>query len=273
MIEIVKASGVRAPFDSEKLRASLRRVGAEENIINQIVDEVKKRLVSGMSTHRIYRIAFQLLRKKSRDSAAKYHLKRAIMNLGETGFAFEKYFAVLLQYKGYKTRNNQIVNGYCISHEVDIIANQDNREIIIECKYHHRQGLSTDVTIALYFKARFMDVVQGYKNPDEKQFEGWLVTNLRFTTEAMKYGRCAKLNLVAWDYPEKGSLKKLIEESGLYPVTCITNLTKAEILQLVAKNIILCRTIHENPKLLDSLNIPSARKLTVLQQCQKLCEK
>lgn len=271
-MEITKASGQRVAFEPEKLRSSLRRVGASETIISQIINSVEKSLTPGMSTRKIYQIAFQLLRKNANTSAAKYHLKRALMHLGESGFAFEKYVAVLLQHQGYSTKNNQILYGYCIHHEVDVVAKKGDTELIIECKYHHRQGISCDVTVSLYFKARFMDIVKAYKENERKHLEGWLVTNLRFTTDAMKYGRCAELNLIAWDYPEKNNLKNLIEESGLYPVTCITNLTKIEMLQLVESNVILCKTLRDNPDIIDQLNIPEARKQAVLQQCQKLCD-
>lgn len=271
MIQITKASGEIVPFDPAKLRRSLKRVGTDDNLVNQIVDEVTNKLSPGMSTHAIYQIAFRLLRNKSRTLAAKYHLKRAIMHLGLSGYPFEKYFAELLRHQHFQAQNNQIIQGYCIDHEVDVVAMKDNRNIYVECKYHHRQGLKCDVTIALYIKARFLDIQKGYKEHSNKNLEGWLVTNTRFTSDALKYGRCAELHLVAWDYPEKDNLKEMVELSGLYPITCITNLTKAEIAQLIGKNIILCKSIHENPKILDQLRIPMPRRHSVLQQCEKLC--
>lgn len=271
MIQITKASGEIVPFDPKKLQRSLKRVGTDDNLINQIVDEVTAKLSSKMSTHAIYQIAFRLLRSKSRTLAAKFHLKRALMNLGISGYPFEKYFVELLRHKNFQAQNNQIIQGYCIDHEVDVIATKDNRNIYIECKYHHRQGVKSDVTIALYIKARFLDIQNAYKKNSNEKIEGWLVTNTRFTSDAMKYGRCAELHLIAWDYPETDNLKEMIELSGLYPITCITNLTKSEVTQLIEKNIILCKSIHENPKILDFLRIPMPRKHSVLQQCQKLC--
>lgn len=271
MIEITKASGEKVPFEAEKLRRSLQRVGADEELIEQIVTEIKAALKPGMSTHAIYKIAFRLLRQKARTSAAKYHLKRAIMHLGVSGYPFEKYFAALLQHRGYKTLNDQIINGYCISHEVDVVARKENTEIIVECKYHHLQGLKCNVTVALYIKARFLDIEQARKN-SLMNMECWLVTNTRFTTDAMKYGRCAKLHLIAWDYPEKDSLKEMIEDARLYPITCITNLTKAELMRLVENNVVLCKTIRDDPKILDRLNLSPGRKNSVIQQCQKICE-
>ena len=98
----------------------------------------------------------------------------------------------------------------------------------------------------------------------------WLITNTRFTHDAIQYGLCVGLHLVGWDFPAKGSLKELIEFSGLYPITCITNFTKAEISRLLEKNIIICKTISNNINLLDELNIPKQRRESIIEQCHTL---
>lgn len=273
MTTIIKASGEKVQYEPRKIYQSLKRVGADEKLINRIVNEVSKSLTEGMSTHEIYRIAFRLLRKESRTLAAKYHLKRAIMQLGISGYPFEKYIAEILRHQGFQAQNNQIINGFCVSHEVDVVAKHRDQLIFIECKYHNRLGIKCDVKVSLYFKARFTDIEQGYKNQSNERLEGWLVTNTRFTDDAMKYGRCAGLHLIGWDYPVRDSLKEQIEISGLYPVTCITNFTKAEISQLLANDIILCKTIHNNHALLDQLRIPKARKDSIIRQCETLYKK
>lgn len=273
MINIIKASGERAPFKQEKLRQSLLRVGAYEELVNQIVDEVTRSLYEDMSTREIYRIAFQLLRHKSQTLSAKYHLKRAIMRLGITGYPFEKYFAEILHHKGFQTKNNQIVKGYCVNHEVDVVANKKNKQIFVECKYHNLQGKKCTVKIPLYVKARFTDIAKEQKNIPTENLEMWLATNTRFTTDAIQYGRCAGLHLVGWDYPEGNSLKDQIEVSGLYPITCITQLTKKELSQLFARNIVLCQTISNNPSVLDQLRISAHKKSSIINQCKILCHK
>ena len=273
MTTIVKASGERAPFDANRLYQSLKRVGADELLINEIVHEVSLSLTEGMTTHEIYCIAFRLLRKKSKTIAAKYHLKRAIMQLGLSGFPFEKYVAEIMRQQGFQTQNNQIMKGYCVNHEVDIVAKRNNEKIFVECKYHNRLGIKCDVKISLYFKARFIDIEQGYTNESDEKLKGWLVTNTQFTSDAIQYGCCAGLHLISWGYPEKGSLKELIEFSGLYPITCIDNFTKNEISQLLEKDIILCKTISNDPSLLQQVNIPKSRVDTIIEQCQTLYKK
>ncbi|CAM2758834.1 ATP cone domain [Legionella steigerwaltii] len=269
-INIIKSSGEKVPFNPRRIYRSLKRVGADESLINKIVHEVSQSVVDGMTTHEIYRIAFRLLRNQSKALAGKYHLKRAIMQLGFSGYPFEKYIAELMRHQGFKVLNNQIIKGYCVNHEVDVVGERQNEHVFVECKYHNRLGLACDVKVTLYFKARFLDIEQAYTKKPEEALQGWLVTNTRFTNDAIQYGQCSGLHLISWDFPQKGNLKELIEFSGLYPITCITNLTKAETETLLGENILLCKTIAENPALLNKLNIGAARMKQIILQCQAL---
>ncbi len=269
-INIIKSSGEKAPFDPQRIYRSLKRVGADEPLINKIVNEVSQSVVEGMTTHEIYRIAFRLLRNESKSIAGKYHLKRAIMQLGFSGYPFEKFVAEIMRHQGFKVLNNQIIKGYCVNHEVDVVGERHNEHVFVECKYHNRLGLASDVKITLYIKARFLDIEHAYTKKAGEVLKIWVVTNTRFTNDAIQYGQCAGLHLIGWDYPQKGSLKELIEFSGLYPITCITNLTKAEIEVLLGENILLCKTIGENPNLLNKLNIGTARMKQIIAQCRAL---
>ncbi len=271
MTMIIKTSGEKAEFDANKLTQSLKRVGADDFLINEILAEISQSLTEGMSTHKIYHIAFRLLRKKSRTIASKYHLKRAIMKLGQSGYPFEKYVAEILRHQGFQTQNDQILNGFCVTHEVDVVAKRSNQTIFVECKYHNRLGINCDVKISLYFNARFMDIEKAYKKQPEENLHGWLVTNTRFTTDATRYGLCAGLHLIAWDYPQRGSLKEQIEFSGLYPITCISSFTQTEISKLLENDIILCKSVSNNPSLLDKLDISKSRMNSIIQQCHALC--
>jgi len=271
MVKILKASGKIVQFDTKKLRRSLKKAGASKMHIDEIANEVTKKLYPEITTHSIYQMAFRALREKSRILAAKYKLKKALLNLGDSGYPFEKYFAELMKNAGYKTKNNQIIHGCCINHEVDVVLRNIHNNIFVECKYHMRQGVKSDVTVALYISARFLDIKNNLKNSSQTKFEGWLVTNTRFTKEAMKYAKCAKLKLISWDYPKVGNLKEIIENSGLYPITCISNLTKREVFELTKKNIILCKSLNDNPNILNKLRIQESRKQSILEQCKKLC--
>jgi transcriptional regulator NrdR family protein len=100
-ITIVKASGERDVFSESKLRDSLQRSGAGEKAINRVVAAILDELYEGMPTRKIYRRAYQLLRKESHLSATRYNLKQAVMDLGPSGYPFEALIGRLLEKMGY----------------------------------------------------------------------------------------------------------------------------------------------------------------------------
>src|SRR5690606_23880275 len=130
-IEVIKSSGEKVKFSIEKLRASLKHSGADVDLINQILDKVRDELYQGISTKEIYNWAFALLKKKKSYFASRYKLKQAIYDLGPTGFPFENFIAAIFTYPGYKTDVGKIVQGVCVSHELDVVANTNVKTTIV----------------------------------------------------------------------------------------------------------------------------------------------
>ena len=275
-IIITKASGKKEPFAKSKLYQSLLRAGASATLANQIVQTIEIDLTEGMSTKSIYKIAYKLLRKAERPVAGRYHLKNGIMELGPSGFPFEKYVSEILVHQGYAVQVGKIVDGKCVKHEVDIIAEKGEEHFMIECKYHNSPVIFCDVKIPLYIHARFKDIESHWKiipGHEAKFYQGWVVTNTRFTTDAITYGSCVGLKLVSLDFPITGSLREMIEETGLYPLTCLTSLTQQEKKLLLEKKIVLCLEICQRPQLLYELNIPPNRIEVILKEGNQLCHK
>jgi hypothetical protein len=274
-ILIKKASGESAPFSETKLRRSMKRAGAKKDQIDNIINEIRSQLYPGIPTRKIYGIAFRLLRGSSRPAAAKYHLKKAIMELGPSGFPFEKYVAEILRQQGYKVQVGEIVNGKCVSHEIDVIAEKGEHHFMVECKYHNLPGTTCNVKIPLYVQARFKDVEAEWKllpHHETKFHQGWLVTNTSFTKDAIQYGNCAGLKLIGWNYPKDNSLAKQIDELELYPVTCLTSLTKSEKQFLLDKKIVLCQEIYQNVNLIREAGVPTSRINMVMDEAFQLCK-
>ncbi len=274
-ISIVKMTGERDEFSEAKLKHSLERSGASDVVILEVIEIVKKSLYDGITTKEIYKKAFDLLRKTSQPStAARYKLKNAIMELGPTGFPFEKFIGAILSYEGFQTQVGVIVKGHCVNHEVDVIAQKNNQHFMIECKFHSDAGRFCNVKIPLYIQSRFKDVeAQWEKQPGHgtKFHQGWVVTNTRFSSDAIQYGICAGLYLLSWNYPRKNSLKERIDRSGLHPITCLTTLTKNEKQKLLDKDIVLCTDLTLHPKLLKSLEISEKRQKKILRETHELC--
>lgn len=273
-INIVKKSGDIAAFDVEKLINSLRRVHASEDIIQQIVSQVQSTIYEGMTTTRIYKIAFDLLKKHSRVSASKYKLKNALFELGPTGFPFENLVGKLLSHEGFSTQVGVIVSGHCVSHEIDVIADKDDQHYFIECKFHSDQGRFCNVKIPLYVNSRFLDVEKQWKKQkgnDGKISKGGVYTNTRFTSDATQYGKCAGLLMASWDYPFGNGLKERIDKSGLHPLTALTTLTKNEKTKLLDLGLVLCREIYEHPQVLNKIGISKARHKNIIKDAKELC--
>jgi hypothetical protein len=273
-IKITKASGKKDFFDASKLKRSLEHSGADKKVIEQIIAQVEAALYNGISTHEIYNKAFLLLRKYSRPFAARYKLKNAIMELGPTGYPFEKFVGEILSYEGYQADVGVIVEGHCVNHEVDVVAKKDTKHFMVECKFHSHRGRHCDVKIPLYIQSRFIDISKQWEkiSGDDNNFhQGWIFTNTRFTSEAIQYGNCVGLKLVGWDYPKQGSLKDRIDASGLHPVTCLTTITKKEKQKLLSINNVLCMDLCKTPSLLHDLGIKANRIKKILNEAHELC--
>jgi Holliday junction resolvase len=225
---------------------------------------------------KIFKLAFELLKDNSPHIAGRYHLKHAIMQLGPSGYPFEYFVAQILRHQGFDVEVSVTVQGACVKHEIDVMAYKDEQHFMVECKYHNRQGVVCDVKIPLYIHARFKDVEsQWVKLPGHanKFHQGWVVTNTKFTRDAIQYGTCVGLNLLGWNYPTGKSLKDLIDSFGLHPVTCLTTLTLEEKQKLLEHKVVLCREIWEHPAHLDRLGIGAPRLEKVLEECRQLSQR
>lgn len=268
--EIIKASGKRELFDPKKLQHSLERAGAGPEQIEKIFDELEKQMYDGISTRRIYKLAFKKLKSISRGMAGRYKLKQAIMELGPTGFPFEKFVGQLLRHQGYSVSTDQSLEGHCISHEVDVIAVNDSKKHYIECKFRNRQDDKCDVKIPLYIKSRFDDLSNA-EDDKSSSIHGWVVTNTRFTRDALDYGSCAGLRMISWDHPDQGSLKRMIELARLYPITCLASASSSIKQKLLDENIVICKEILQNEQLLEKATDKPQTKRAIMQEIEDLC--
>ncbi|MBD0824926.1 ATP cone domain-containing protein [Aestuariibaculum marinum] len=273
-VDVIKSSGEKVKFSIDKLRKSLLRSGAKQATVDEIVDIVINELYDNISTKEIYNRAFALLRKEKSYLASKYKLKRAIYELGPTGFPFERFISAVLTYSGYKTEVDKVLQGSCISHEVDVVATKNNSTTIIECKFHSEKTFKCNVKVPLYINSRYNDI-KAHWNKNLKNTsvltEGWVVTNTRFTEDALKYGTCVNLYLLSWDHPVNNGLKDRIDRLGLYPITVSTLLTQREKQFLLSRDVVLCRQLVGDAFYLDHLGISEKRKEKILNEINMLC--
>ncbi len=272
---VTKASGQTEAFDEEKLRRSLRRAGADELIVDQILEDLSGQCYEGIATKAIFKRAFKLLKRQHRPVAARYTLKQAMFDFGPSGFPFEDFFAEILKSQGYHVATRQLLPGVCVQHEVDVVAKNEEQLIWVECKYHPVAGSVSNIKIPLYIHARFRDLEQYLATKQLLQkgqvVEGWLVTNTRFSADACTYGQCAGMHLIGWNYPTKGSLRELVDKANLHPITCLTHLTRQEKNRLLEHSIVISKTLKQPGRWSELLHLSAERRDKVMQEARALC--
>jgi len=274
-INIVKLSGEIDFFDQNKIKQSLKYSGANAEEVDQIISLVKTNLYEGITTKEIYKMVFDLLKKNALHKAGRYKLKKAILELGPTGFPFENFIGELLKHQGFNVEVGVPVQGHCVQHEVDVVAEKGNKHFMIECKYHSSFKTICGVKIPLYIHSRFLDVEkqwlmkEGHKH---KFHQGWVVNNTRFSADAIQYANCVGIKLLSWDYPKKESLKEQISFYGLYPITCLNTLKKSEKQLLLDKKIVLCKQLCNDPNVLTTIGVKENRKKKILEDAHALCK-
>ncbi len=267
---ITKADGEQEPFDPAKLEHSLALSGASSTMRARVLAHVMHELKAGMNTEDIYRRAFEILRREEvTPVAARYSIKRAVFALGPSGFPFEQFLAEVFRGHGWKTQTGVALNGRCAPHEVDVLAEKGGKRIGIEAKFHNDPGGKTDIKDALYVKARYDDL-RNTPEASSRVDEGWLVTNTRFTRNAVRYAQCSGLSLIGWDYPRARNLLSLIEEARVHPLTCLTTLTETEKHRFLDQKIVLCKDVG-TPHLLKEFGVKPERVPGVVEEAKQLC--
>lgn len=274
-MKIVKHSGAVVNFNPEKLVESLLKSGADSFTAEAIVKEITSEIYEGISTKNIYKKAFALLKKHTNYHAARYNLRAAIEMLGPEGFYFEKYIARLFEAEKYTTKTNVVLQGNCVMHEVDILIKKNDMVAMVECKFHGGKEAASDVKVPMYVFSRFNDLRHKTYNlfsSKEKITDCWIVTNTRFTADAIAFAECSGINLLSWDYPEKRSLKSRNNIDCLYPVTCLTTLSRAEKEKILLLDVILVKELVDNRSILKEIGISSNRIKNVLKEVSELCK-
>lgn len=269
-VQVTKASGERSHYDRDKLIQSLHRSGASDDAIDSVVADVESLLVDGMSTHKIYRRAFQLLKKTNVVAASQYKLKSAVMELGPSGYPFEQFVGALFRASGWTAKVGVIMPGQCVTHEVDVFAKKDGIIRFVECKFRNMAGSKVDVKVPLYVNSRVRDLIARYAkdHPDEpvKGYQGWVVTNSKFTEDAERFGECEGMHLLAWDYPQGKGLLDLIRSTSLLPVTVLHSLSSKQKESVMAKDVVICRDLIEKLDVLAELGIEQSIRNRVREE-------
>lgn len=269
---IIKANGEREPFDSRKIRRSLVRSKASPEVAEAIIEQIEKEFEGEITTSELYQRAFEYLKQHQKGVAIRYSLRKAIMDMGPTGFPFEQFIAEIYRAKGYEVTTEFNAKGNCVEHEIDVTAWKDKELIFVEAKFHNDHGIKSDLKVALYIKSRWDDLkdieFSGFGEGKMKMVKGILITNTKFTESAIQYAKCQNMELIGWNYPENGNLQDLIEETGLHPITCLTSISQAEEKRIMEAGIVLCKQAKENRDVLKQAGISPEKIVEMMEEIE-----
>jgi hypothetical protein len=270
---IIKADGSNEIFDPMRLTISLQRSGVGEYTAEQITKTITNTIAPGTSSKEIYTRAFSLLRKEARPIAARYALRRALLELGPSGHPFEDFISHLYRKEGWQVETRKILRGKCVAHEVDFFAQHPEQGVYLaaELKYHNDPAYKTDLKVALYVKSRFEDIFSRDVAERGRQIDrGILVTNTKFTSEAIAYAECAGVELLGWGYPADDTLFMRMSRAKIYPITALTGLTRAEKRLLIGQGTIAVDEIARDRRTLDVCHLSPERIGVALAEAEGL---
>jgi len=235
-ITVVKRSGEHVAFEEGKVIHSMKRVGVPENLHQEALNHIKSHVQkdNSITTDEIFYHIREFLKDKDKKSAVKFNLRRAIFDLGPTGFPFEQFLQRIFENEEYKARVGVILKGECVDHEIDVLIEKNGKKEMVEAKFHNQNGGKTDVQVMLYMWARFLDVKQSNEIDNV-----WVATNTKLSQDAIAYAECKGIKALAWNYPQEGNLQDFVEKPGMYPVTILPELTMEEKKRLVDNDIVL----------------------------------
>lgn len=272
-MKIKKYSGELVDFEEDKLTHSLSKSGASPETVKEIVNTIRPMIYDGMHTKELYQLAFNHLKRKSSSFAARYSLKRALRDLGPSGYFFEKWTARIFEYMGYRTIVGQQLQGYAVTHEIDVVGLKDGELTIAECKFRNTTEAKISVTTPMYFLSRFKDLVDKsfpYFGQESQVKSGWLVTNAYLTSDAIHFSEYYGIRILSWDYPQGKNIKCRVDNAGLYPLTCLTSITKAEKLVLLESGCILVKDMLKDGAPLEKLRLTPSKKRKLIEEAEGL---
>jgi len=277
-IYVINLLGEKEPLSLKKVYRSAIRAGATKELALRAMEIIDKEAQPGISTTQIYDRIRSFLRQEMPVAAIKFSLKSSLRKLGPTGFPFEKYIAAIFAKKGYWVQTNQIISGYCVNYEIDFLAKKDKILFVGECKYHNILGPRTDLKVALANQARFLDLKQGdfFR---KKEFAGLtlkslLVTNTKFTDQAVAYSKCVGNLMLGWGYPATENLQAFIERDKLYPITILPSLKEFAFNVFASKRMMLAEDLLKiDPEKFARQNrLPIAHLLDLIREAKNLLD-
>ncbi|MEM5882999.1 MAG: restriction endonuclease [Candidatus Aenigmatarchaeota archaeon] len=273
MVFVIKADGRKEEFKKEKVVRTCLRIGVSQEQAELVAREIEKRIYEGIETRKILRMIFKFSQKFKPEIKYQIDLREAISLLSPKP-DFERFVHLLLKEYGYEVIPNQIVEGYCVDHEIDGIAKKDDQIFLIEIKHHFNHHTYTGKDVFLEAQAILEDIKEGRKmGKNSLDFNKILIIcNTKFSEHAKKYALCKGIDFIGWKYPEEKGLERLIEEKKLYPITILKDLDEKSRKKFSSVGIVLLKQLlEESPEeLRKKTNIQKKKLKIFIEKAKKI---
>ncbi|MEM2922060.1 MAG: restriction endonuclease, partial [Candidatus Bathyarchaeia archaeon] len=219
------ADGSLEPYDRSKVVSTCLKLGADYALASEVADRVEERLYEGIPTERILRMVKTYLGQLRPRLLERTDLKEAL-SLLRSKPDWERFVQLLYVELGYKVDPNPVLRGLCVTCELDAIAKRGSDRILVEAKHHLDPHARVDLGVCREVRAVIEDLSDGYlRGYNSEQFTGAVVvSNARFTEQALQYARCRGIECLGWNVPKGGGINSLIEQRQLYPLTMLREL-------------------------------------------------
>jgi ATP cone domain/Restriction endonuclease len=242
-INVRKWDKSREPYNRDKIIKTMRRYGLNDSQIEDVLEKVERQHYNGITTKKLHAIIKDEIEK------SEHQVKRSDLREGlalmRSAPDFEKYVQALFRGLGYEVTSNRVIQGFCVTHEIDGVAVKDGKQYYIETKHHAKLHNRTPFIDSLAVKAKLDDIRHGYATgKNDYDFDkAILICNTKMTKHAEDYSRCVDIEHIGWNMPRGRGIDELIEESRVYPYTVIPKLTRAEIRRLSSLGVVTVRDI------------------------------
>ena len=274
-MKVTKFNGELIDYNPKALKISLTKSGATREEVEEVFELMEPQIYDGIKTQDLYDLAFKSLKKYRGSYAARYSLKKALRDLGPEGYFFEKYIKRLMESAGFNAINGETVQGDAVTHEIDVVIEKNDKLYFCECKFRNDVDAKISVTTPMYFMSRMTDVknrTYSYFGKNLKPSKGFLVTNAYLTTDSIDWAKYYNIGLISWNFPENMSLKYLIDSLAIYPITCLTVLTKDQLKELMQNDCLLVKDIIEKEDYITSLHLDDKLIEELVEEAKELIE-
>jgi hypothetical protein len=272
---VSKADGTRQLFDRKKIIRTCLRMGASRTQAEEVAWKIEQRVHDGIPTKKILQLIFRFLRKHRPEVRYLICLRRGL-SLMKPKPDFERYIQRLLTAHGYKVSPSQIIQGKCVEHEVDAVAEKDGKTYIVEVKHHSNYHTPTGLDEGRIIRAVFEDVADGHQAGlnDLDVDNAIIVCNTKLSWHAKRYTDCKGIEKIGWGTPRNRSLQDLIGEKQLYPIHCLRSLNRSTREALASAGILLLQDLTtRNPENLSKqVKIPKPQLISLIREALTILE-